>query len=762
MIKSLKKIILSLLTAVLFSVVTGTAFSLFGNTIAAAEIKTGNVIDMTVKSFYDCQIYEGADFYDELGSSIMSNPTFKIRLVGGQTGNVENYIDYAVDIPKDTKHFYIDGVFSGDGVMFISTTDDFENYKVFDPMAGVKHIYTTIDVFAEEYLNGKPETDRLFFRMRSNPKIGGSLQVVDRLRFFHDGSVAESEFFPEVYTEKETGFAATVKDLKDDAYRIYGEKTTDTYKGVMYNTYISNGEVGNNLSHCSYALIDAPYGVYKFSVPEEDTDNYVFSNLLLKADVWGTFRLSVSTGNKITSEEPAAYTSLALWTDILCGSRSADKQIYTLDVTKFLDSSKVIYVRITDASDNDKADGGAYLSGLKVSSVYKYQGEPVVTVPDTLNSGVVGFPVDLSVVTAKSGAVGYGADLSYTVKKQDGSDVSLNESGISFTPDSTGTYNVTVTATDGNLNKKDVPVAITVREAAQVSKISVSDMPAAEKFLYNKKLDLSGGRLKVEFADNSLTYVSMSDCVTSLEKLSQIGKNTVELSFGANGNTYTCDVDLECSDYIRAIEVIETADKKYYTGYESLDLSGSKLKAWFEAGTAKGNSVDFVIVDLGDESVSYEGYYSTDAGEQTLKIKYEGCECDFTINVLQDVLLAIEIKDSPKTEYNVGEIIDLRDGSLKLTFQSGRIGEISLAHNDVYFSGFDNTASGTCTVKFEYGGFDCSVEMNIVGGGNSTGEDKPSESSSGCSGSIAIAQSFVCLVFLGFAVYGFKKSRKFK
>ncbi len=133
-----------------------------------------------------------------------------------------------------------------------------------------------------------------------------------------------------------------------------------------------------------------------------------------------------------------------------------------------------------------------------------------------------------------------------------------------------------------------------------------------------------------------------------------------------------------------------------------------------------GSEVKYVEI-LSDNLWSYEN------GILTLTIK------DFN----SDVILAFEkankviaMVDGYKTEYTVGEQLDLTDMAVNYTDEYGVTTQVAVTAEMV--SGFDTTKEGECTVTVTYEGVTCEFTINVV---------KGEETSSGTSDSTSIGTS---------------------
>ena len=69
-----------------------------------------------------------------------------------------------------------------------------------------------------------------------------------------------------------------------------------------------------------------------------------------------------------------------------------------------------------------------------------------------------------------------------------------------------------------------------------------------------------------------------------------------------------------------------------------------------------------------------------------------------------------------KTQYVLGDELDLTGGTVALQFSDGAIQEVALTAEDLLVTGFDPSTVGTQTLTVTYGGFTTSFEINMANG----------------------------------------------
>lgn len=241
-------------------------------------------------------------------------------------------------------------------------------------------------------------------------------------------------------------------------------------------------------------------------------------------------------------------------------------------------------------------------------------------------------------------------------------------------------------------------------------------------------LDLSGIYIKKVTSRGVLEYIPLT-----LAMLSGYDKNaTGEEALGDVTVTITYeDVVVKTFNVLvkdKVVDVEFTApsnSKKYYAGYSTeLDLSNGTLKEKYQSG--KEN-----IVSLTKSMVSQVDFST--AGEKTVTVSYQGQTFTYTITVLEDSIVSIAIDDqNAKTQYYVGEALDLTNVNVLVTYTSGKTETFSVQDEMFELEGFDSSKAGdiTLTVSLKDNGeINTTLELSIV--------SKPK--SKGCKASNSIA-----------------------
>lgn len=149
---------------------------------------------------------------------------------------------------------------------------------------------------------------------------------------------------------------------------------------------------------------------------------------------------------------------------------------------------------------------------------------------------------------------------------------------------------------------------------------------------------------------------------------------------------------------------ITETPKTSYTLIDDLDVSGGKI-------TISYSDESEITYNITADMVT--GFTKSTPGGQTLTVTKQGVSADYDIFIEQEAVTAIEIKTTPKTEYEVGDALDVTDGTITVTFESGTTAERSISTRMI--SGFDTSAiSDNINVTVTYGGKTATYSISVA------------------------------------------------
>lgn len=141
---------------------------------------------------------------------------------------------------------------------------------------------------------------------------------------------------------------------------------------------------------------------------------------------------------------------------------------------------------------------------------------------------------------------------------------------------------------------------------------------------------------------------------------------------------------------VKEINIATMPDKlSYYSSEKKLVTDGLSLNVIYDNGATKVVSAGF----------SVGGYDNTNIGEQDIIVTYGGKTASFQITVIAVEMTSVEISESPKTKYVVGDVFTSSGLTLKVNYNDSSVKEIS--------SGF--------TVKLDGYDVDTSPTLNDIG-----------------------------------------------
>lgn len=163
-------------------------------------------------------------------------------------------------------------------------------------------------------------------------------------------------------------------------------------------------------------------------------------------------------------------------------------------------------------------------------------------------------------------------------------------------------------------------------------------------------------------------------------------------------------VMLETAEKPRTVTEMSLAENSFPSTIEyggELDFTNAKLDITYSDGATETVNVTASMVS---------GYDKTRLGKQTVTVKYGKKTVTFEIEV-SDVLLSIKANIS-KTEYKLGETLNLSDATVGILYASGATESVPLTAEMV--TGFDSATAGTKTLTVTYGDLTCTKQITVV------------------------------------------------
>ena len=229
---------------------------------------------------------------------------------------------------------------------------------------------------------------------------------------------------------------------------------------------------------------------------------------------------------------------------------------------------------------------------------------------------------------------------------------------------------------------------VTVKQP-EVIGIEVFSPPVKTVYWTGEELDTAGLVLLATYQGGTTSQITEGFAVTGFDS-TLAGLKTVTISYGDVYVEFTVTVNkLE----VMSIEVVSPPEKREYWVGEELDTTGLMLEVVFSDGRIQRITEGFTI----------SGFNSATAGQKTVSVYYQDNQdmfAVFSVTVKTPKVSAVKIKTLPyKTEYFVGEELDLTGLTLTATFSDGSTGTVSSGFG---FLGFSSTTPGEKTVTVYY------------------------------------------------------------
>lgn len=217
-----------------------------------------------------------------------------------------------------------------------------------------------------------------------------------------------------------------------------------------------------------------------------------------------------------------------------------------------------------------------------------------------------------------------------------------------------------------------------------VSSVSVAAKPARLEYAVGEKLDTTGLKLKVVYADKSEEIIEKGFTVSY--DFTSAGRKTVAVSYEQRKTSFA--VEVVNKGPVKA-EIVSKPTKLTYDLKESLNTAGLQVKVTYGDGTSKIFKNGFTTK------------YSFDkAGTSRVTVTVEGVSAYFDVTVAEKKVRSIRIETPPtKTVYQVGDTVSTGGMTLSVTYTDG---SSKTVYNGWQVSGETNTVGRkTITVTYE-------------------------------------------------------------
>ena len=312
-----------------------------------------------------------------------------------------------------------------------------------------------------------------------------------------------------------------------------------------------------------------------------------------------------------------------------------------------------------------------------------------------------------------------GATVKVTLESGDTTNINLPDGSATvsaFDNTQTGSkQNLTVT-----INDKTAPETIDVEAYNYVKETTLTE-PTKVDYKYNENLDVTGGRIKVNWANGTVSNVNLTTSMVTVYNKTQLGVQTLTISYtftytlsdGAQiQDPITMTYEVEVTNPAKTITITPPTKTEYEHG-DSLDFTGGKIEVTYEDGTTQTKQITADMVKESSGSLVNMAPTASDYVNnevlKTLVIKYKEDSVTETVNYpikIKNVVNKIEMSTNPtNTTYNVGDTsYKLAGGTIKVTRKAGNTEIVALTDNGVTLINLSTltTSQGTKEVTVTY------------------------------------------------------------
>ena len=326
-----------------------------------------------------------------------------------------------------------------------------------------------------------------------------------------------------------------------------------------------------------------------------------------------------------------------------------------------------------------------------------------------------------------------GATVKITLASGDTTNISLPDGSATisaFNNKQVGSkQNLTVT-----INNKTAPETINVEAYNYVKETTLTE-PTKVDYAYNEALDVTGGRIKVTWANGTVSNVNLTTNMVTGYNPTQLGVQTLTitntfkytLSDGTQiPDTKTMTYEVEVTNPATAITITPPTKTEYEHG-DTLDFTGGKIEVTYSDGTTQTKQITSNMVkESNGSSVNMAptaSDYVNNEVSKTLVIKYKENNVTGTVNYpikIKNVVSQIAMSTEPtNTTYNIGDTTyNLAGGTIKVTRKAGNTETVALTDQGIKLTNLSTltTNKGTKPVTVTYEGKTTTFNITVKNG----------------------------------------------
>ena len=234
--------------------------------------------------------------------------------------------------------------------------------------------------------------------------------------------------------------------------------------------------------------------------------------------------------------------------------------------------------------------------------------------------------------------------------------------------------------------------------------------PTKLDYNYNTDLNLNGGKLTLVYKDTTIKNVNLTSAMISGYDKTKIGTQQITVTYDTNyvlsdgtkiPEKIVKTFEVEVHNNAQTIEITAPTKTTYGHG-DTLSLEGGKIEVTYADGTKQTPEMtsDMVTETSTSSSVNMspaESEYGINHKvTKNLTIKYEenGTQKTATYEIeIINKITSIKMHTTPKTNYNVNDTLDVTNGEILVTRQTGEP-EVKEITQDMV-TGFDSSKENT-------------------------------------------------------------------
>ena len=284
------------------------------------------------------------------------------------------------------------------------------------------------------------------------------------------------------------------------------------------------------------------------------------------------------------------------------------------------------------------------------------------------------------------------------------------------------------------INNKTAPETIDVEAYNYVKETTLTE-PTKVDYAYNEALDVTGGRIKVTWANGTASNVNLTTNMVTGYNKTQLGVQTLTISNTfeytlSNGTQIqdpkTMTYEVEVTNQAKTITITPPTKTEYEHG-DKLDFTGGNIKIIYADGTTQQKQITSNMVRESNGSqvnmAPTASDYINNEISKTLVIKYKEDNATGTVNYpikIKNVVSQISMSTEPTSKtYNIGDTTyNLAGGTIKVTRKAGNTETVALTDQGITLTNLSTltTNKGTKPVTVTYEGKTTTFNITIKNG----------------------------------------------